>query len=474
LKVTVRAADLIKKHANEDGFFYVVSHLDADGLSAAGVVGTALARLDGKFRIRIGRWIDEKIVRDAIANENALVILCDLGSGELNLLNSQLKGRKLVILDHHQPVGESDPIFLHVNPHVFGIDGSRDVSSAGIAYFVAKAMDKANTDLAAIAVVGALGDMQDKYERRKFGGPNALILEDAENNGCLKTEIDLMFFGRETRPIHKALACTTTPFIAGLSGEEDRSLSLLASLGITTKKGEKWRALRDLSDDEKKKLFNALADYMVSRGLPSDTALNLRGSVYTLTHEEPWTPLRDAREFSVLLNATGRMDRPSLGIAICMGDREAALKEADSVLYEYRQTLTRYLNWIMEPNMGRIEELDSIYVVRGGDVIDDKIIGTISSILSTNLAKPEKPIIACSTVPEENLAKVSARAIDVVVRRGLNLGEVLRVAADKCSGKGGGHNIAAGAQVPVAELDSFIRMVNGLVSEQLGSSKLGS
>jgi RecJ-like exonuclease len=474
LKATAQAADLLKRHVNEGGFFHVVSHLDADGLAAAGVIGTALARLDGKFCIRIERWIDERVIRGASANENALVVLCDMGSGEISLLNTQLKNRRLAILDHHQPVGEPDPDFFHVNPHVFGIDGSRDLSSAGIAYFVAKALDKANMDLAAVAVVGALGDLQDKYERRRLGGPNALILEDAEANGCLRTETDLMFFGRETRPIHKALALTTTPFIAGLSGEEDRSLALLASLGITTKRGEKWRALRDLSEDEKKSLFNALTDYMVSRGLPSEAALNLRGTVYTLAHEEPWTPLRDAREFSVLLNATGRMNRSSLGIAICMGDREAALKEADSVLNEYRQTITKYLNWIMEPNMDRIEELSSIYVVRGGGVIDDKIIGTISSILSTNLAKPEKPIIACSTVQSENLAKISARAIDMVVKKGLNLGEIMRVAAEKCSGKGGGHNIAAGAQVPIALLDSFIKMVNELVGGQLRSSKLGS
>jgi RecJ-like exonuclease len=474
LKATAQAAGLLKRHISEGGFFHIVSHLDADGLAAAGVIGTALARLDGRFCIRIERWIDERVIRGASANENALVILCDMGSGEISLLNTQLKNRRLVVLDHHQPVGEPDPDFSHVNPHVFGIDGSRDLSSAGISYFVAKALDKANMDLAAVAVVGALGDLQDKYDRRRLGGPNALILEDAEANGCLRTETDLMFFGRETRPIHKALACTTTPFIAGLSGEEDRSLALLASLGITTKKGEKWRALRDLSEDEKKRLFNALTDYMVSRGLPSEAALNLRGTVYTLTHEEPWTPMRDAREFSVLLNATGRMNRSSLGIAICMGDREAALREADSVLNEYRQTLTKYLNWIMEPNMDRIEELSNIYVVRGAGVIDDKIIGTISSIMSTNLAKPEKPIIACSTVQSENLAKVSARAIDTVVRKGLNLGEILRVAAEKCSGKGGGHNIAAGAQVPIALLDSFIEMVNELVGGQLRSSKLGS
>ncbi len=472
MKAAAHAADVIKKCANEGGLIHVVSHLDADGLAAAGVIGTALARLDAIFRIRIERWLDEKTLKTILADAPALVIFSDFGSGDLEVLNSGLKGKKVLILDHHQPVGEADPSLVHVNPHLFDIDGSRDLSSAGITYFVAKALDKANVDLAGVAVVGALGDLQDKYDQRRLGGPNALILEDAEKAGYLETEVDLMFFGRETRPIHRALACTTTPFITGISGEEDKSLAFLASLGITPKIGEKWRALRDLSEDEKKKLFNALAHYMASRGLLGDTALSLLGSVYTLIHEEPWTSLRDAREFSVLLNATGRMDKPSLGIAIGMGDRGAALEEANAVLEEYRRTITKYLNWLMESDVDRIEELDNIYVVRGEGVIDDKIIGTISSILSTNLAKPEKPIVAYSIVPKENLAKISARAIDLIVRKGLNLGEILRVAAEKCAGKGGGHNIAAGAQVPINELDTFIKMVDKQVKEQLGASSL--
>jgi len=469
-----QAADLLRKHAENSALIHVVSHLDADGLAAAGIMGKALARLDATFRIRVERWIDEKVIDDILADKPSLIVFTDFGSGDLELLNSRLSKMQLIILDHHQPVGDADPSFVQVNPHFYGIDGSRDLSGAGASYLVARVLDKANLDLAAVAVVGALGDLQDKYDQRRLGGPNAVIMEDALNTGYLSVETDLLFFGRETRPIHKALACTTTPFISGISGEEDKSLAFLASLGIMPKKGDKWRALRDLSEDEKKRLFNALADFLVSKGLPGNVALNLRGSIYTLTHEESWTSLRDAREFSVLLNATGRMDKPSLGIAICMGDRGSALEEATAVLEEYRRTITKYLNWLMEPNTDRVEELNNIYVVHGEGVIDDRIIGTISSILSTNLAKPEKPIIAYSVVPEENLAKISARAIDLVVSKGLNLAEILRVAAEKYSGKGGGHNIAAGAQVPIKDLDSFIRLVDELVKEQLGVSRIGS
>ena len=474
LNGAVQAADLIRKHAENNELIHVVSHLDADGLAAAGIIGRALTRLDATFRIRIERWVDEKVLDSILAGKPSLIVFTDFGSGDLDQLNSKLSKTPVAILDHHQPVGEAGPSFVQVNPHLYGIDGSRDLSGAGVAYFVAKALDKANLDTAAMAVVGALGDLQDKHDQKRLGGPNAVIMEDALNAGFLNVETDLLFFGRETRPIHKALACTTTPFISGISGEEDKSLALLASLGITPKKDDKWRALRDLSEDEKKRLFNALADYLVSKGLPSDVALSLRGSVYTLTHEEPWTSLRDAREFSVLLNATGRSDKPGLGVAICMGDRGVALEEANVVLEEYRRTITKYLNWLMEPNTNRIEELNNIYVVHGEGTISDKVIGTISSILSTNLAKPEKPILAYSIVREENLAKISARTIDLIVRKGLNLGEILRVASEKYSGKGGGHNIAAGAQVPIQDLESFIKLVNELVKEQLEAPRVAS
>jgi len=472
LDVASKAASLILKYAEEEETIHVVSHFDADGLAAAGIIGTSLARLGGKIRIQIEKWIDEDIVDEVAAEKPPLTIFTDLGGGYLNLISERLSNHRVVILDHHQPVGEASPNFTHVNPHLHGIDGSRDLSGAGVAYSVAKALSGTNIDLACLATVGALGDLQDKYTQRKLGGVNEMVVEDAVNAGYLKLETDLLFFGRETRPIHKALACTTNPFISGISGEEDKSLAFLASLGITPKREDKWRALRDLSEEEKKKLFSALADYLASKGFPSNVALGLIGSVYTLTHEEPWTPLKDAREFAVLLNATGRMDKPSLGVAICMGDRGVALEQANTVLEEYRRTITKYLGWLNE-KPGRIEELSGIYVVRGEDFIDERVIGTVSSILSTSLPKPEKPIIAYSTVSKEDLAKVSARALDLLISRGLNLGEILRVAAEKHLGRGGGHDIAAGAQVPIQHVESFIKLVDELVKKQLGETPIG-
>ncbi|MFP3985004.1 MAG: DHHA1 domain-containing protein [Candidatus Bathyarchaeia archaeon] len=460
-----QAAQHISKCIEEEGFIHVVSHLDADGLAAAGIIAKALWRCNANFRIRIQQWVDEEIVASVASDKPSLTIFTDLGSGYLDVLSQNLPNHQIVILDHHQPIGNAASNIFQVNPHLHGIDGSKDISGAGVAYFVAKALNDTNIDLADTAIVGALGDLQDKSEQRSLGGLNKKIVADALATGRLKMEKDLMFFGRETRPIHKALAYTTSPFIPGISGAEDQSFAFLANLEIKPKEGDKWRALRDLSEEEKRQLCSALSDHLVSKGYPSDV-LNLVGWVYTLVHEEPWTPLRDAREFAVLLNGTGRMEKAGLGVAICMGNRGSALEQAEMVLEEYRQTITKYLSWLME-KPDRIEELESIYVVRGEGFINEKMVGTLSSILSTSLPKPEKPIIAYAAVAGDDLVKVSARTLDTWTSKGLDLGEIMRIAAEKFGGKGGGHNIAAGAQVPTKDVDNFLKLVNGLVKEQM-------
>jgi RecJ-like exonuclease len=155
-----------------------------------------------------------------------------------------------------------------------------------------------------------------------------------------------------------------------------------------------------------------------------------------------------------------------------MGDRGSAFEEATKVLEDYRRNINKYLGWVME-KPERMKELENIYVVYGENFINDKIIGAISSILSSGLPNPEKPLIAYANVQEEGLAKISARTVDSMIDKGVNLSEVMQVAAERFNGKGGGHNIAAGAQVPEDKIGGFIEAVNELIGKQLRGEKIG-
>src|SRR5437879_13498458 len=113
-----------------------------------------------------------------------------------------------------------------LNPHLEGA-GSDVASGAGCAYAVAKALDPANKDLASIAVVGAVGDVQDQ-EFRRLSGYNRTILAGGIAAGFLEAQIDLRLFGRETRPAYKMPQYATGPSIPRRSGNEEARLRVLA------------------------------------------------------------------------------------------------------------------------------------------------------------------------------------------------------------------------------------------------------
>jgi RecJ-like exonuclease len=466
LEDVVKSAKKISEYIDSGEVVQIVSHLDADGITAASIIGRALQREGALFKIRIVRWIDENVINELSEENSRLVIFTDLGSGYLNLMRRIDSRSSIIILDHHQLVGDLQPNITLVNPHLYGIDGSTDISGAGVAYQVSKAMNKENVNLAYLAIIGALGDMQDKYLKKKLGGINEGIVTDAINAQYLQVKTDLLFFGRETRSIHKALARSTNPFIPDISGEEDKSYAFVVNLGIPLKHKGEWRTLSSLSDEEKKRLFSALAEYLVQKGFSNEFILNLIGRTYVLIREKSSTPLRDAREFSSLLNATGRINRPSLGLSICFGDRKKAIEEANLVLEEYRRTIAQYLTEIRKDNK-RLQEFNNIVVLRGDGLIDEKIISAIASILSYTLPKSQKPLIAYSTIPVEGVAKISARVQRLKGSESVNLGEILRVAAERFLGRGGGHDIAAGAQVSIENIEPFLKLVDELVNIQM-------
>ena len=461
-----QAAELLLKHVENGDPIRVVSHLDADGLTSASIVGSALRRSGAEFRIRVVKQLDAAVLEELGREEPAPIVFCDLGSGSLELLKAALNEADVIVLDHHQPAGELFPRLCQVNPHLHGFDGAGEISASGVCYLVAKAMDGSNTDLADVAVVGALGDSQDRCEKRSLGGLNQGIIKDAVDTGYLRVEEDLLLYGRETRPVHRALAYTTNPYIPGLSGEEDKCLAFLTNIGIELKARDRWRAVNDLRDDEKQLLFSELAKYMAAQRMPSSVTMNLIGTVYTLVQEDRGIPLRDGREYSSLLNACGRMSKTGLGVAIGMGKRAKALDEALDLYAKYKKTLSSYLEWVASTPRS-IDRRENIYVINGSGVIDELMVSTVASIItSSGLLDEAKPIIAI-TEAEGNMIKVSGRLPDELRDSSLDLGMIFQEASVQFGGVGGGHDVAAGAQIPKEREAEFIRFVDARVGSLL-------
>ncbi|MHC1632017.1 MAG: DHHA1 domain-containing protein [Methanotrichaceae archaeon] len=452
MKICHRAAETIRCQKD----VIVASHVDADGLTSAGVTCIMLERAGIEYKPLFFKQLDNPALCQIADMGPDLVIFTDFGSGMQNEICEL--GLNAVVADHHLPSGSG--IDLHINPHLVGLDGATDMSGSGASFLLARALNKQNDDLADLAIVGAVGDLQD-LANGHLVGINRNILEIGTKVGVLSCERDLKLFGKQTRQVFKMLEFSQDPYIPGLSGNEDACISFLKDLGIRLR-GERWRRWIDMNQEEKAKIASGLVRRGLRAGLSNAQLERLVGEVYVLLREKEGTELRDASEYSTLLNATARYGYSKVGLDVCMGDRGQALDEARILLKEHRKNLVNGLKLVKDQGL---RSLDHVQYFDAGDKIPDTIVGIVAG-MSIQMADRSKPILAFAKDENGNL-KVSARGTQDLVRSGLNLAEALSESVGKLGGAGGGHNVAAGATIPPETKKEFLELINAAVGIQL-------
>ncbi|WP_455447997.1 DHHA1 domain-containing protein [Natrinema thermotolerans] len=467
----------------------LASHIDADGLTSAAIAAQALERAGIPFETVFEKQLDDEAIAAIAATEYDTVLFTDFGSGQLDLIGDHEDAGDFtpVIADHHQPADRETE--YHLNPLLFGINGASELSGAGASYVLARALaDVAdggpgssvatdggtitasgtadaradNRDLAALAVVGAVGDMQ--ATSGELHGANAGIVEEGVDAGVLETGKDLALYGKQTRPLPKLLEYATDVHIPGISNDENGALRFLDGLDLELQRDGEWRTWADLSNDEKRTVASALVQRAVSSGVPATKIDELVSTAYVLSKEPVGTELRDASEFSTLLNATARYERADVGLGVCLGDRDGALERARQLLREHRRNLSNGIDLVTRK--GATQE-DHIQWFHAGDEIRETIVGIVAGMAMGNEGiSRSKPIIAFAEKNDEEV-KVSSRGTHSLVRQGLDLSVVMGEASRAVGGDGGGHDVAAGATVPKGEEEAFVDRADEIVGEQL-------
>ena len=444
------------------GSILIISHIDADGISAGAIADITAERLGKDHTVRFEKKISEETVEAINSSEEDIVWICDLGSGYL----SEFERDGIIVTDHHVPdprwrrkqtVLDSFSGIAHLNPHSYGMDGSYEVCGAGMTYLLSKAVDPSNTDLAYLAVVGAVGDFQDS-NHSGLTGMNRTIMADAEANGDMVVDMDLRFFGRETRPINQYLQFSSDPQIPGLSDNAAGCLQFLDSMGIRGKDGSRWRVWDDLTREERER---ATASILELVGPEQES--RAFGEMYRFPNMLARTGLRDAKEFATVLNSCGRYDDAETGLRICRGDM-TALKDAERNRADHRKHISSAMSYIRDNHL--LRERRFIQWFDAGSEIKETVVGIVAGmVLSSGDCARNIPIIAFAD--SDDGVKVSARADRSLVDRGLDLSQIMKTASELVGGYGGGHTVAAGATIPPDQKERFLDIVEDLVSSQV-------
>lgn len=437
------AAEWIRTYAKQQRV-RIISHYDADGITAAAIIAKAVKRAGYDFQVSLMRNPFTEGLLRVIQEKNDLIVFTDMGSGQLSIIEQM--NAHCIIIDHHQLIKEQtlDNI-LQINAYLFDINGNYEASGASLSYAVALALDEQNTDLAVYAIAGATGD---KQYIGGFSGYNKDLVDTAVKQGVIEEKTSVKLNG-ET--IQQAVYYAVDPYYRGLSGRKEQIISFFERLDIDPK-----TPIQSTSSEEQKKIHSGLVSLLLRNGCEAniiDTVIRPRYFA-----EQIWG---ECEQFADLLDCCGKGGHRDLGFALCMGDSEI-YKEARTYEQEYKQEILDELLKLEEKGAKETDFIRYFYTAQSS------LGGVIGGIAVNYLFDREKPLFSIVKKPDE--LHVSCRGNKYLVRNGLDLGSAMETIAKKLKGHGGGHQVAAGATLPQDKEEEFINLLDSIIEKQLSKS----
>ena len=396
------AAGAVAEQIRRQEFVEVVAHHDADGIAAASILCHAILRAGIRFRLRVR----QEIAASDLAGE-AAYLLCDLGAS----LEDLPKGT--MVVDHHIPLFEGA---FHANPRLCGIDGDRELSAAGMAYFVAQRMGD-NRDLAGLVIPGIIGDSQ------QMKGKNLEIFNEGIANGIIEPGRGITLPGRD---MTERWYTATSPYLDGISGSEQLVADLVD------------QARRQATGENTPRL-DILLSQVVLGAAQKTTAGSLK-AIYGDTFRLQREVIEDAHALAAVIDACGKAGSGDIAATLCMRS-SGYLDRAWEIARLHRGNVIGAVKAARPAG-----DAQGVY-----EIADATLASDVADILARDFAHAVPVLVYAKS---SGNCRISARCPPGTTA---DLGPLVRTLAGSCGGNGGGHLLRAGATIPCERIPDFVK-----------------
>jgi|GEM_PF-5946757 len=435
--------DEIKKLLKNRSCIVVYHSNDADGICSLFSFTYFLKSINCVSKLVGVESIDEDVLKKLLSIRVKNVVFLDLGSGYLDYINKLVFEKNVIVIDHHKPQPEDIKFGgIHVNPELYGYNGQEFCSAATLtAYMFQDYIEPLYLD---VPLIGALGDLQDKDSGR-LNGLNREILKKAKEENVVYSYDDLNIYYTEY-DIVSTLMYMDEIDIYELS-ERKNIIEMLEELGINYKNGSSYVKWKDLSKSEKIKIINYIALKLLEYGdIDSLFKLTREQYISTRLHE-------NCRKVATLVNSMTKYGYSSSALRYLYGKMDKT--ELNKFIRQHKANIKKSLEVCdqVRKDLGPLAILDLREHTQPG------IVGSVIGLYQKSCKKP----FVLGIARQNGQLKISMRALN---GSETNVSEIIRRAASKVGGYGGGHKYAGGAMIPESKLQEFIKEIHkSLVNE---------
>lgn len=360
----------LKETISKSGHILIISRPTPDGIVSASMLANALLELGARFTIKY-LDITSKLPGSLADFSAEHSVLIGLGEELTSTISGTLK-TKCEIIDHNFYLGDVNGAIASN----YGFSGMLETSSSTLTYLVVKEMVENPVKYSHLALVGSLGEHQDMCQKRSLCGLNEQVLQEAINAELVELKERPLFPRLYNLPLHESISLSIDPLIYNLSGDPDTVRAILQKAGIRLMKDGRWRTYEDLSKDERELLMNTLEPYFVVGGKKADSII---ATSYILAKEDEHSPLKDARDYAYVLEAT--KPDPALGTTIVMGKRGGEVELAAKLMKKFLKEVIFATKSILGDER-RLRFSENLAILMGEGVVNYNLANAVSYVMS--------------------------------------------------------------------------------------------
>lgn len=228
--------------------------------------------------------------------------------------------------------------------------------------------------------------------------PDESIIQESTFSKKLDVKKGLTILSSQTLPLHKSIAYTIFPYLAGISGSEDEAVNLLIENNIPLRENNRFRNLTSMNEEEIKKLLTAI---LLKRLGSEKNPEMVMGNTYTMTSEEDNSFIKDLKCFTLLLESCLAFLKYSLAVSICLNpsNKSKAIEYVNSTITGVALAMQFYL----DNKKSKVTETDKVVVLALNQNLDYRLIDMFSRIMLNSNIYPGKTIAVISMNPASQI-----------------------------------------------------------------------
>ena len=391
----IKSQKLLKEIEQKKDIF-IFTNSTVDGIISGSIILKSIFNNLGNAMIRCSSGKIENNMDEIIKEKHDFYIFTDFNSNIIDDINKIFNKDNFLFINTDEITKlNNDNVYENIlNPWTYNINGQKEITCAGLAYFLVKNFDRNSNSLAFLPVISAISKEQDIGENKSLTSFNNEILQTSLKLNLIEQKKRLDISEKETVPITNILENNINHYIKEITWNNEASLKIIKDSSLLIDTHGNPKLFNELDEKEFASIYESIVKFLQNNSKLNNVQIIkdlLFGYSYILINEEDEGFMKNARSFVKVLSLCLISQKSGLTLSLCLGERGQILKDICDLVIKYNNVIKKTSSQLFGEKWRFYDDKETIFI-NGEGILDVTNVSPFISFLESSVSFADRLI----------------------------------------------------------------------------------